>query len=127
MTFLVAEVQAVVQAAPLVGAICMVIFIFIRGYVANVVNGVVMGFFLISALPIMLTMSAEITGPKYAGVSVGYLQLLGNIAAVILVASMEALRGATGQFVAPLALLAALLVCSFIVTFWIKDTHPQAQ
>ena len=115
------------MAAPLVGAICMVIFIFIRGYVSNVVNGVVMGFFLISALPIMLTMSAEITGPKYAGVSVGYLQLLGNIAAVILVASMEALRGATGQFVAPLALLAALLVCSFIVTFWIKDTHPQAQ
>jgi MFS family permease len=112
--------------ASLLGAICMVAFIFIRGYTANVINGVVLGFFLISALPIMLTMSAEIMGPKYAGVSVGYLQLLGNIAAVILVASMEALRGATGQFVAPLLLLAVLLVGSFVVSLWIKDTHPQA-
>jgi MFS family permease len=112
--------------ASLLGAICMVVFIFIRGYVSNVINGLVLGFFLISALPIMLTMSAEIMGPKYAGVSVGYLQLLGNIAAVILVASMEALRSATGQFVAPLVLLAVLLVGSFVVSLWIKDTHPQA-
>jgi len=112
--------------ASLAGAICMVVFIFTRGYVPNIINGVVLGFFLISALPIMLTMSAEITGPKYAGVSVGYLQLLGNLAAVILVSSMEALRSATGQFVAPLVLLSVLLTGSFLITLWIKDTHPQA-
>jgi MFS family permease len=113
--------------ASLLGAICMIVFIFIRGYVSNIINSVVLGFFLISALPIMLTMSAEITGPKYAGVSVGYLQLMGNIAAVILVASMEALRSATGQFVAPLVLLGVLLVGAFLVSLWIKDTHPQVQ
>jgi len=113
--------------APLMGAACIFAFIFIRGYVSNMINGLVLGFFLISALPIMLTMSAEMTGPKYAGISVGYLQLLGNIAAVILVSSMESLHSATGQFVAPLLLLAALLIISFIITFWIKDTHPQTQ
>jgi len=112
--------------ATLMGAITITAMIFIRGYTANMINCIVLGFFLISAFPITLTMSAEITGPQYAGVSVGYLQLLGNLAAVILVPSMEALESTTGQFVAPLALLAALFVGSFLVSLWIKDTHPQA-
>jgi len=112
--------------ASLVGAICITALIFIRGYTANLLDGILLGFFLISALPIMLTMSAEITGPRYAGVSVGYLQLLGNIAAVVLVSSMEGLRSATGQFVAPLALLALLMIGSFLVSLWIKETYPQS-
>jgi len=112
--------------ASLVGAISVTALIFIRGYTANLLDGILLGFFLISALPIMLTMSAEITGPRYAGVSVGYLQLLGNIAAVVLVSSMEGLRSATGQFVAPLALLALLMIGSFLVSLWIKETYPQS-
>ena len=111
--------------ASLVGAICVITLLFIRGYTANLINGILLGFFLISALPIMLTMSAEITGPRYAGVSVGYLQLLGNVAAVILVATIEGLHSWSGQFVAPLVMLAVLLFGSFLVSLWIKDTHPQ--
>ncbi len=112
--------------ATLLGAICIAAMIFIRGYTPNLINCMVLGFFLLSAFPVILTMSAEVTGPKYAGVSVGYLQLLGNLAAVILVPSMEGLQSATGQFVAPLALLAVLFVGSFLVSLWLKDTHPQA-
>jgi len=112
--------------ASLVGAISVAALIFIRGYTANLLDGILLGFFLISALPIMLTMSAEITGPRYAGVSVGYLQLLGNIAAVVLVSSMEGLRSATGQFIAPLALLVLLLIGSFLVSLWIKETYPKS-
>jgi MFS family permease len=82
--------------ASLVGALAVTAFIFAKSYGLNMLNGVLIGFFLISALPIMLTMSAEITGLRYAGVSVGYLQLLGNAAAVVLVAAMESLRGSTG-------------------------------
>ncbi|MBN1375786.1 MAG: MFS transporter [Dehalococcoidia bacterium] len=111
--------------ASLVGAICITALIFIRGYTINMINGILLGFFLISALPIMLTMSAEITGPKYAGVSVGYLQLLGNLAAVILVPSMEALQSATGNFSGSLTLLVALLFGSFLVSLWIKETYQQ--
>jgi MFS family permease len=112
--------------ASVIGAIGIIGLIFLRGYISNVVDAILIGFFLISALPIMLTMSAEITGPKYAGVSVGYLQLLGNVAAVVLVPSMESLRSATGQFIAPLALLVVLLVGSFLVSLWIKETFPKA-
>ncbi len=107
--------------ASLIGALAITFLIFARGYSMNLVNGIVLGFFLISALPIMLTMSAEITGARFAGISVGYLQLLGNAAAVIIVPVMELLRGTTNQFVLPLALLAALLVISFILAILIKE------
>ena len=107
--------------ASLIGALSITFLIFARGFSMNLVNGIVLGFFLISALPIMLTMSTEITGARFAGISVGYLQLLGNAAAVVIVAVMELLRGATGQFILPLALLAALLVISFILAILIKE------
>ena len=107
-----------------VGMICVSVLMFANGYDLNLANGILMGFFLISALPIMLTMSAEITGPRYAGVSVGYLQLLGNAAAVIIVAVMESLSAATGNFIAPLALLAVLLLGSLVMSILIRDTHP---
>ena len=109
-----------------VGMICVPVLMFANGYDLNLANGILMGFFLISALPIMLTMSAEITGPRYAGVSVGYLQLLGNAAAVIIVAVMESLSAATGNFIAPLALLAVLLLGSLVMSILIRDTHPGA-
>jgi len=109
----------------LLGAVFVAALIFINGYTANLVNGILLGFFLISIAPIMLTMSAEITGPRYAGVSVGYIQLLGNLAAVIIVATIEGLRSWTGQFVAPIVMMAVLLFASFLLSLWIKDTHPQ--
>ena len=115
-----------VVLATLMGAITIGAMILIRGYVPNMINCIVLGFFLLSAFPVILTMSAEVTGPKYAGVSVGYLQLLGNLAAVILVPTMEGLESTTGQFVAPLGLLVLLFVAAFIISLWIKDTHPQA-
>ena len=86
------------------------------------VAGILLGLFFISALPIMLTMSAEITGAKFAGISVGYLQLLGNAAAVVIIVVMEGLRGATGQFILSLALLAVLLVVSLTMSVIIKES-----
>ena len=112
--------------ASFVGAICILLLIFAQSYYANLVNGLFLGFFLIAALPIMLTMSAEITGPEYAGISVGYLQLLGNVAAVLLVVGMEELRAVTGQFTASLLLLVCLLSLSLILSIVIKDTRPQS-
>ena len=110
--------------AALVGAACIAAIIFIQGYTGNLINGIVLGFFLLSSLPIMYTMSAEETGSKYAGVSVGYLQLLGNGAAVALVPTIEGLNSATGQWVVPLIVLAALMLVAFCIALFIRDTRP---
>jgi len=107
--------------ASAIGAVCIVALMVAKGYAANVVNGTFLGFFLISALPIMLTMSAEITGARFAGISVGYLQLLGNAAAVAIVPIMESMHGITGQYILPLAFIAGLLGISFILAIVIKE------
>jgi MFS family permease len=112
--------------APLIGAICMAILIFQDGYLGNMVNGIVLGFFLLSALPIMLTMSIEITGERLAGVSVAYLQLLGNGAAVIIVPVMELLHGTGDQHSTPLILLTILLVAGLVMASRIKETGKAA-
>jgi MFS family permease len=107
--------------ASAVGTVCIVALMMVRGYALNLVNGIFLGFFLISALPIMLTMSTEITGARFAGISVGYLQLLGNGAAVAIVPIMEAMRGATGQYILPLAFIAGLLGMAFILAIVIRE------
>jgi MFS family permease len=113
--------------ASAVGAVCIVALMVAKGYAANVVNGIFLGFFLISALPIMLTMSAEITGARFAGISVGYLQLLGNAAAVAIVPIMESIHGLTGQYILPLALIAGLLGISFVLTLVIREPAAQSR
>jgi len=108
-------------AASLIGALGIVALMISKSYSVNMLNGVILGFFLISALPIMLTMSTEITGARFAGISVGYLQLLGNAAAVLIVPIMEFMRGTTGQWILPLAFIAGLLGINFILSILIRE------
>jgi len=108
--------------ASLVGAICVVVLMFGSGYAVNLGNGIVLGFFLLSALPIMLTMSIEITGEKYAGISVAYLQLLGNGAAVAIVPIMDVLHSVRGTYILPLVFIAVLLAIAVVMAFRIRET-----
>jgi hypothetical protein len=66
-------------------------------------------------------MSAEITGGRFAGISVGYLQLLGNAAAVAIVPIMESMHSITGQFILPLAFIAGLLGIAFVLAIVIRE------
>jgi len=108
-------------AASAVGALGILALTISKSYSLNMLNGIILGFFLISALPIMLTMSTEITGARFAGISVGYLQFLGNLAAVPIVLLIEFMRGATGQYILPLAFIAGLLAISFILSIVIRE------
>jgi len=107
--------------ASAVGAVSILALMITKGFAANMVNGIFLGFFLISALPIMLTMSAEITGARFAGISVGYLQLLGNAAAVAIVPVMESMNRLTEQWILPLAFIAGLLAISFILAVIVRE------
>jgi len=108
-------------AASAIGALGIMALIVSKGYSLNMLNGVILGFFLISALPIMLTMSTEITGARYAGISVGWLQLLGNAAAVLILPIMEFMRGSTGKWILPLAFIAGLIAINFILSLVIRE------
>jgi MFS family permease len=72
-------------------------------------SAAVLGFFLVSTLPVGLQYAAELTRPTPEGTSSGILQLGGQLS-VVFVYAMEAARPADGSFTVPLELAAVLLM-----------------
>jgi len=82
----------------------------------------VMGFFLVSAMPIGMQYAAEITHPTPEGTSNGLMQLTGQ-GAVVFVFIMEALKTPDGSFTPALLLAIGLLVVSVLLVTQMKDTQ----
>ncbi|MBG0788334.1 MAG: MFS transporter [Anaerolineaceae bacterium] len=87
------------------------------------VSAVVLGFFLVSAMPIGMQYSAEITYPTPEGTSNGLIQLFGQ-GAVVFVYVMEAMKTSDGSFTPSLLLALGLLVVSVGLVTGMKD--PQS-
>ena len=83
-------------------------------------SAALMGFFLVSALPIGMQYSAEITYPTPEGTSNGLIQLFGQ-AAVVFVYIMEAMKTSDGSFTPSLLLAIGLLVLSVGIATQLKD------
>jgi len=66
-------------------------------YTLLIVAGFILGFFLMSALPIGLEMSAEIIGPAMAGSASSLLWLFSQVGAVIFILGMESMKSMTGN------------------------------
>ncbi|WP_287154926.1 MFS transporter, partial [Candidatus Solincola tengchongensis] len=60
------------------------------------VVGGFLGFFLLSALPVLLALSEETTGAALTGTATSILLLLGNAGGVVITLAMEGIKGATG-------------------------------
>jgi len=103
------------------GILFIVLMLFPSGFTFSLINSFLMGFFMVSALPILMALSVEYAGERYAGISLGWLWLLGNACAVAVVPAMEALRDATGQFTLAMLLLAVLLAVAIILTIMLKE------
>jgi cyanate permease len=84
-----------------------------------------LGFFLVSAFPVGMQYSAEITYPTPEGTSNGLIQLCGQ-AAVVFVYIMEAMKSADGSFTPSLLFAAGLLVVSVVLLTQIKDPEVPA-
>ncbi len=84
----------------------------------------VMGFFLVSAMPIAMQYAAEVTNPTPEGTSNGLIQLFGQ-GAVVFVYIMEALKTSDGSFTPALLLAIGLLLLSAVFVNQMKDPKPQ--
>jgi MFS family permease len=91
--------------------------------------GAVMGFFLLSAYPIVLAYSEETTGAALTGTAVGILLMLGNVGGVILTVIMEGIKGGTGgdSFFWAMVFLAVLFVIGFLVATRLHEEPPEAE
>jgi len=87
------------------------------------ISAVVLGFFLVSALPIGMQYAAEITYPTPEGTSNGLIQLFGQ-GAVVFVYIMEAMKTRNGSFTPSLILALVLLVVSAGLVTQMKDPLP---
>ncbi len=85
----------------------------------------VMGFFLVSAMPIAMQYAAEVTNPTPEGTSNGLIQLFGQ-GAVVFVYIMEALKTSDGSFTPALLLAIGLLLLSAVFVNQMKDPKPLA-
>jgi MFS family permease len=85
-----------------------------------------MGFFLVSANPIGMQYSAEITHPTPEGTSNGLIQLFGQ-ASVVFVYIMEALKTKDGAFTPVLLLAAGLMLVSVFLITKMKDPIVSAE
>lgn len=86
-------------------------------------SAVLMGFFLVSAMPVGMQYAAEITYPTPEGTSNGLIQLFGQ-GAVVFVYIMEAMKSSDGSFTPSLLLALGLLVVSAGLVTQMKDPQP---
>jgi MFS family permease len=83
-------------------------------------SAMLMGFFLVSAMPVGMQYAAEITYPTPEGTSNGLIQLFGQ-GAVVFVYIMEAMKSSDGSFTPSLLLAVGLLVVSAGLVTQMKD------
>lgn len=82
----------------------------------------VMGFFLVSAMPISMQYAAEVTYPTPEGTSNSLIQLFGQ-GAVVFVYVMEALKTSDGSFTPSLLLAVGLILLSLVFISQMKDVN----
>jgi len=95
---------------------------FAPGLPLLLVSAVILGFFLVSALPIGFQYAAEVTRPTPEGTSNGLLQLFGQ-GSVVFVYAMSALRQADGSFT--VALVGALVLLGGAVLVALRLPEPE--
>jgi MFS family permease len=83
-------------------------------------SAAVLGFFVVSAMPIGMQYAAEITYPTPEGTSNGLVQLCGQVS-VVFVYVMSALKTSNGSFTVSLMLAAGLLALGAVVVSRLKD------
>ena len=88
-------------------------------------SGAVLGFFLVSALPIGFQYAAEVTRPTPEGTSNGLMQLFGQ-GSVVFVYVMSALRTPDGSFTRALVAALALLVLAVVIALRMPEPDVAA-
>jgi len=112
--------------------------IFLMGFVGvkpvDLISGALLGFFLLSALPVTFTICGEMEeiGPRLAGAAVGTLMAVGSIGSAVIPAIMELLKTETAAGVPDyrwsiIFLMALGVVAIAVVLIWVKETGPRVR
>lgn len=115
--FLIIAAAVAIPAIFLIGALESTVLIF--------ATGLLLGFFLFAAYPLVLTLCEETTGAALTGTATSILLLLGNAGGVFITLAMEGIKGATGgdsgSFFWALVFLCALFAAALVTGFYLQE------
>jgi cyanate permease len=96
---------------------------FATAYWLLLTSAFTMGFFLLSAGPIGFQYGAEITHPAPEGTTNGMLLLMGQISGIAFIIGMDLFKStSTGSMTIPLIVLCCLMVVSFFLSAFLKES-----
>ncbi len=113
--------------ASLVGGAATYPFLHTRRMGVAMFFGAMIGFFVISLLPIILQMTTEIVGERRTGTATGLLMLAGSLGAVTVIYVLEGMKGITGSFRYSLWVIMALFSAALVLSLLIRETYPGRQ
>ena len=106
----------------LISAAALTVFATGGGFYFLVVGAFILGFFLMSSLPIGLQVSAELAGSSMAGTAASVLWLFSQIGSVVFIILMESVRAALGSFQYSILVLIALDVVAAVMCLLVTET-----
>jgi MFS family permease len=95
---------------------------FANSYWLLLVSGAVLGFFLLSAAPVIFQYAAEISYPSPEATSQGVLMLSGQIAGIIFIFGMDYFRTESGSMTPFLIVLIGLSFFNIVLSLWLKES-----
>jgi len=105
-----------------VAALMLYILAVATDYILLVATGLILGFFLMSALPIGLEMSAELVGSAMAGSASSLLWFFSQVGSVIFILSMESIKSLTGSWYYSVISLLIFELVALALCFTLKET-----
>ncbi len=94
-----------------------------RSYTTAIVLAVILGFMVISLLPIMFQMAIEVVGEKLTGSATGMMWVFGATGAIITIYGMEIIGNATSDFRNGIWLLMGMFVIAFLLSLTLRETY----
>jgi len=111
----------------LISSAALTIFVTGGSFLFLLVGAFVLGFFLMSSLPIGLQVSAELVGSSMAGTAASLLWLFSQIGSVVFIVLMESMRTTLGSFQYSILMLIALDLVAAALCSRIAETGKKLQ
>jgi MFS family permease len=96
---------------------------FANSYWLLLASGLVLGFFLLSAAPVIFQYAAEVSYPSPEATSQGVLMLSGQIAGIIFIFAMDYFRTESGSMTPFLIVLIGLSLLNILLSFLLKESR----
>ncbi|HEC81223.1 MAG TPA: MFS transporter [Thermoplasmatales archaeon] len=117
------KIKAFVLLDLAVGAIMVYLIGFVDGFVYIAVICFVAGFFLMSALPLVLEIGSRIAGPGMEGRASSMLWFFSQLGAMVLIAVVEPVKSLCGSYYYSLVLIATLWMFAFFLFIGVNEIN----